>query len=342
MPVTLKQIADESRLSLMTVSCVLNGKGDLFRAETCAKVRQTADRLGYRRNSLAKAMRQGRFNSVALVLSDTFYKSALSQDYLSGIQAVLQQRDQHLIIAQLPDEKLIDDSFLPKILRESMSDGLLIHYVQDIPRQMVELLERHHVPAVWTNLRRETDCVHPDDRGASRMVTEHLLALGHRRIAYVDGTHVFDPNHARQDHYSAADRYQGYCQAMQQAGRQPQLLSDRVNQPAWRQAERMKEWLAAADRPTALVTYGSREAAAAVLAAAWLGLWVPKDLSIVTFMSSPLDVGRPITTALIPEREVGSQATRMLLEKIAEPAQLFPARAVEFTMSAAVSSVPPG
>jgi LacI family transcriptional regulator len=341
MAVTLKQIAERSGLSLMTISYVLNEKGHLFRPETRERVWEAAETLGYLPNSSARAMRQGRFNSVALVISDTYHRSVLSQQYLTGIQTILSNNGLHLTLSQLPDQKLTDERFLPKILRESMSDGMLIHYIQEIPPMMVELIERHHLPAVWTNVRRASDCVHPDDLGAGRMVTEHLVKLGHRRIAYVDGVHVFEPNHERQDHYSAADRYEGYCQVMREAGLTPRLLSERTNLPTSRIAELMVGWLSEPDRPTALVTYGSRETEATVLAAAWKGLAVPRDLSIVTFNNQPLDVGRPITTALIPERETGAEATKMLLRRIADPTRPAAPQALPFELSPCLSSLPP-
>jgi LacI family transcriptional regulator len=324
----------------MTVSCILNDKAHLFRPETCDKVRKTAARLGYRRNSVARAMRQGRFNSVALVTSDVYHKSTLTPGYLSGIHSVLGPGNQHLVVSQLPDKMFVDDEYLPEILREAMVDGLLLYYIQEIPPHMVELLEQCRLPAVWMNVRKEANCVHPDDLDAGRMVTRHLIELGHRRIAYVDGVHVFDPNHERQDHYSAADRYEGYCQVMREAGLTPRMLSQRVNLPTSRIAELMAGWLSEPQRPTALLTYGDRETQATLLASAWVGLRVPQDLSIVTFSPEPLDVGRPITTALIPTRKVGTEATRMLLDNIATPGQVSPARALPFTLTSPLSSIP--
>jgi LacI family transcriptional regulator len=251
------------------------------------------------------------------------------------------RHDMHLTLTELPDSNLTDEKFIPKILRESMSDGLIVHYFQDAPEQMLELIQRHHLPAVWTNVRRATDSVCPDDLQGGRLAAEHLLRLGHRRIAYVDSVHNFNPRSERQDHYSAAERFEGYSSAMRAAGLEPRLLSKRMNLPASAVTEFASSWLSSDDRPTAVVTYSPREAQGVVLAAARLGISIPRDLSIVTFEGQPVDIGVPITTALLPEREVGREAVRMLLEKIAEPERSFPSRALKIVLGPEQSSAPP-
>jgi len=133
MATTLKVIAEAAGVSIPVVSQVLNSKGQRFRPETRRRVRQAAERLGYRPNNSARAMATGRLGCAALVLSTQGYRSTLPAELLRGIDEELARHNMHLTIARLPDEKLTREGYVPKILREWLSDGLLINYTSDIP-----------------------------------------------------------------------------------------------------------------------------------------------------------------------------------------------------------------
>jgi DNA-binding LacI/PurR family transcriptional regulator len=194
MAVTIYQIAERVGLSPKTVSRILSGKAALHKPETRERVLQVATELGYRANSSARAMRRQRFGCVTLLLSNVRQRSVLPSAREDGIQAALGEHDLHLMVAPLPDAKLTDQGFVPRILREYGSDGLLVNYNTRIPPRMETLLDAHNLPSVWINVRRDSDCVYPDDLQAGRQAAERLLALGHRRIAFVDYT--------EQNHYS--------------------------------------------------------------------------------------------------------------------------------------------
>src|ERR1043165_3537917 len=280
MAVPLKRIAEHCGLSLQTVGAVLSGKADLFRPETVAKVQRAAAQLGYRPNSAAKAMRSGRFDSVALVLSDDPWRSTLFRPQLNGIDHALLAAGKHLIHALVPEQDLRERGQVPRIIGELMTDGLLINYNTGIPEALDQAITRHRLPAIWMNAKRADNCVFPDDEGAGRLATQHLLALGHRRIAYVDYCHATtQPD----QHYSAWDRQAGYEQAMRVAELRPRIVTSPHSIPSSRIPTAARAWLAAPDRPTAVVTYCEREAEPILYAAtALLGLQVPRDLSIVT------------------------------------------------------------
>ena len=222
MTVTLKRIAEHCGLSLQTVGAVLGSRAHLFRPETRERVLRAAAQLGYRRNSAAKAMRSGRFACAALVLSDNPWRSTLFREQVAGMDHALTAAGMHLAHALIPEHDLREHGRVPKILGELMADGLLINYTTGIPPALDRVMAKHHLPAIWMNVRRDRDCVHPDDEGAGRLATEHLLALGHRRIAYVDYCHATgQPD----QHYSAADRQTGYAAAMRAAGLAPRVIA---------------------------------------------------------------------------------------------------------------------
>lgn len=340
MAVTLKRIAEQCGLSLQTVGAVLGGKQALFRPETVARVKAAAEELGYRPNSAAKAMRSGRFGCAALVLSDDPWRSALFRPQLSGIDQALTAAGMHLVHALVPERDLRERGQVPKIIGELMADGLLINYNTGIPEALDQVISRHRLPAIWMNAKRARDCVHPDDEGAGRLATEHLLGLGHRRIAYVDYCHATEqPDH----HYSAGDRQAGYERAMRAAKLTPRVITTPRTLPSAQIPQAACAWLTAADRPTAVVTYCEREAEPILYAAvALLRLEVPRDLSIVAIADDPADhTGVTLATVLLPRYDLGRVAVELLLERIAAPKRALPARCLPVRLAAGTSTAAP-
>ncbi len=325
---TLQTIADRAGLSKNTVGRILRGELKGLRVDAtqrALRVRRLADQLGYRPNAIARAMSEGRFGCIALLLSTSTARSNLSMPLLAGIHDALAQRNLQLIVARLPDEQLTDDGFVPQILREMSCDGLLINYTDQIPGRMIELIEKSRQPVVWINVKRLCDCVHPDDIQIGRLATERLLERGHRRIAFVDRA-IGDANLVAV-HYSRHDRYEGYCQAMRSAGLEPWFIkrSDGRHEPS------LADLMARPDRPTALVAQGSLDEGQLAEATVRLGLEIPRDLAIISFSIGEWQHirGKPISHALVPFEEVGARAVSMLIEKMRQPQRELPAQAVE-------------
>ena len=340
MAITLKRIAEHCGLSLQTVGAVMSGKASLFRPETVAKVQAAAAELGYRPNSAAKAMRSGRFHSAALVLSDNPWRSTLFRPQITGMDRALLAAGMHLIHALIPEDDLRERGQVPKIIGELMADGLLINYNTGIPDALDQVITKHRLPAIWMNAKRAHDCVYPDDEGAGRLATEHLLKLGHRRIAYVDYCHATtQPD----QHYSACDRQAGYEQAMRAAKLTPRIITAPQSVPSAQIPQVARSWLLAKDRPTAVVTYCEREAEPILyVATALLGMSVPRDLGIVTISDEPADhTGVPLATVILPRYELGKVAVEMLLQRIASPKRSLPARALPVYLEAGASTASP-
>ncbi|HYG75209.1 MAG TPA: LacI family DNA-binding transcriptional regulator [Planctomycetota bacterium] len=203
---------------------------------------------------------------------------------------------------------------------------------------MIELIQEHGIPSVWINTQQKADCVFPDDLDASRSATETLLRLGHRRIAYADfGIGVGRPPH----HYSNVDRYEGYARAMRAANLPSRYVQGAEFIPLRERAAFAAHILSGDDRPSAFVTYNDTTALPILHAAACRGLSIPRDLSVITFFQERLDrTGISVSTMVIPWHEVGSTAARMLLDKIADPSQTFPPRALQFALEEGATLAP--
>ncbi len=341
MPVTLREIARESGVSATVASLVLNSKGQRFRPETRRRVLRVARKLHYRPNASARSVATGRFGCIALLLSTNRFYSNLPPSLLDGVQHELGRRDMHLTIAQLPDERLTSDGVVPKILREWFSDGLLINYHFHIPEQMIGLIRSHEVPSVWINAKMPADCVYPDDFGAGRHVAEHMIGLGHRRIAYVDYSH--GEASMAGAHYSAADRCAGYDRAMRQAGLAPRVIrGEGLSVPYVERQAYTAAWLGGDARPTAVISYGADGIGVVAVAAAAAGLDVPRDLTLATFSDRAEHfLGGTIATVLVPQFETGREAVRMLLRKIDEPGRALQSKKVAFEFDPGTTCAPP-
>jgi DNA-binding LacI/PurR family transcriptional regulator len=343
MAATLAEIARRTGLCKASVSQCLRPDGPrihLFRPETRELVRRVAEELGYRPNTAARATSYGRTGSVALVMSIKPLHSSLFVGLLCGIHDELQRRDQQLTMARLPDEDLNDSSRLPKIVREWCCDGMMINYTDAIPTAMRTVIAKNRIPAVWINSKQTKDCVRPDDEAAAAMLTRKLLELGHRRIAFVDFSHgELYP----EPHYSVNDRRLAYLTAMREAGVTPVIwrADGQTKLPGEERVAFAARRLRQDDRPTAIIGYSLNDMFPLHVAAAEVGLAIPRDLSIATFSATPYrNLNRPLSMMVLPEYRMGEAAVQMLMSKIEAPKSALKAQILPFDFDAGDSIAP--
>ena len=314
---TVADVARKVGKSQQLVSAVLNGGRSKSAAskKTRDLIEKAAEKLGYRPNSAARAVSTGRFNAVGLLLSTSTWKSNITGTMLNGINRSLAADDMHLMVSGFPDETLTDDTRLPKVLRHMLVDGLIVKYDCQMPPRMVELIRDCGLPIVWMNSKHEFDCVHPADFDAAERATQHLLALGHTRIAFAD----FSPRPVW-DHYSNSDRLAGYSRAMKSAGYAPCRLNDtQASVPLNDRIACATGFLSQkSNAPNAVVAAGTGDALPVIYAAALLGLRVPEDISVIVFEGQPVNsMGLKVSTMLIPEEQMGFASAEMLRKRIA-------------------------
>lgn len=328
---TMKDVALRADVHHSSVSVVLNGSSSSagVSGATRQRILDAAEELGYRRNVSAYTVRTGRFGNVALLLSVKRGHSYLPPTLLAGLQESLTQHDMTLTVCHVPDEMLVESSALPKILRERMCDGLIIDYNKDIPLPMVESIERHRIPAVWINSQQACDCVYPDDFEAGVQATQHLLDLGHRRIAYADfATPAADEP---TQHYSRQERREGYRATMRARSLEAIVWG---GEPFYRdQIDYCHRLLAVPNPPTAIIGYADWAMQGLSYAAAALGYRVPHDLSVVSFGPEQVEyMCNPLTMLIEPQEKIAQCATRMLIEKIDNSALSLEPKAIHFTL----------
>ena len=306
-----KDIAQLLGVDQKTVSRVFAESASVSE-DTRTRVMDAANKLGYRPNLGARAMRTGKFNTIVLLQAMSHMQSNLHTPLLQGIQDGLGEK--YLTLARIPDEKLQRGETLPTIMRELSSDGVLVNYDTNIPEKMIEQIEAQPLPVVWINSKQPHDCAHPDDEQGGKLATEHLLKLGHKKIGYTD----YHLKHSNFIHYSRTDRFKGYQKAMKAAGLETVELMPLSPVTAPEMAEFATREIRRVT-PTALVAYDPGEAAAFMWGARALNLITPRDLSVVSFGLHVPNIGLPLTIALNPMREVGRAAAELVLRKIEKP-----------------------
>jgi DNA-binding LacI/PurR family transcriptional regulator len=341
--VTIKDVAAHVNVHHSSVSVVLNGSrsNTIISHATRRRILEAAEELGYQRNGSAHTIRTGRFGNVGLLLSSKSNKSYLPPQLLAGMHDALAEADRTLIVCQLADEQLSDENVIPKILRERMCDGLLIDYTKTMPQAAVNSIQRHQLPAIWINSKREADCVYSDDFEAAEQAAKYLIKLGHRRIAYADfQNHLDKPQNYPQDHYSTLDRRWGYEAAMKEAGLEPIIWGwDPYGDD---EIAFCSDALRSPQRPTAVIGYSTIAIEGLGYALAALGYRVPDDLSVICFGPEQHKyMCTPATMLIEPQYEIAQIATRMILEKIESASESTTSQAVKFHLQEGKTTAPP-
>lgn len=313
MGVSMTDISRACGVSRQTVGCILNGQGNLFRHETQRKVWQTAERLGYRKNATARAMRLGRQNCIALLLG-RLKQTYLPEELLHSLNLAADRRNFHITLTELAGFDLSCLETAPKQLKEVLADGYLIDFTPAVPPQVLALVEQTRLPYLCLNTDQPVGSVFPDDRQGGRLATAHLLELGHRCIAFVS------LKHSGGQHYSDGERLAGYQDAMRAAGLSPRILVAPADLSPRQRIQTAAEFLAAAAPPEAIVAYSSPTAVALQIAAMTLSLDIPRDLSLVTIDDYPYFLtGLTFDTLLLPWPDVAEIGLEQLLRRVEEP-----------------------
>ena len=226
MPVTLQQIADQAGVTRSQVSRVLNGRYKENRpaiAKRAANIRKIAEDLGYRPNAAARSTSNGRFAQTAFVTCGDLGFDWFAPRLLHGIHQGLEQTGDRLIINEMSGEELATVESVPRLLRESAVDGMLVHVDNKLPGSIIETFDAQPVPAVLLNQKRRTRAVYPDALDGGRAAAHYLIDEGRRNIGFL----ALEPA-GPSPHFSRADRLAGLQGTLADAGLTPDHTLDGV------------------------------------------------------------------------------------------------------------------
>ncbi|MCI8855216.1 MAG: LacI family transcriptional regulator [Clostridiaceae bacterium] len=306
---TIKDIAKTAHVSTATVSRVLNTP-DAVSEERRRRVLQAIERLNYTPNALARELKTNRTGAVGILLPDitntftpTVIESFLQVMNRHGYNTLLciTNADPQLefeYIRMMNKKRVEGFVFLGSRCFSQQNDDFIEHIAQKLPVIATDYLDKPSVSHIMA-----------DEEQGAYLAARHLLALGHRRIAFLNG------DHTRYTTYYY--KQEGFFRAVHEMSADLSACSLVTVQPNYLGGyEAACQLFEQPERPTAVFTAGDQIAVGVYRAAQEHGLPIPEALSVIGFSGSPISMSvyPPMTTVSQFAQETGEQAARLMLE----------------------------
>lgn len=305
---TIADVAREAGVSLMTVSRVMNDKGDVS-YDTRQRVLAVVERMDYRPSGIARSLATQRTGTIGLVVPDI--SNPFFADIARGVADAAYLEDYSVFLCSSDEVPARELEFVAA-LEEKRVDGLIVCSSR-LAREDLTAAMAHHANVVLIN-RRAGDsgagAVLADDEAGARMIVEHFIRSGHRTIAFLAGPAAS---------YSGKARLSGYRSVLEACGEVCQADLVRYSAPT---ADGGAEAAAAllAQRPdiSAMFCYNDLVAVGALRCCTDLGAKVPQQIALAGFDDIAIAalVNPPLTTCRVPRYDIGVQANRLLLSQI--------------------------
>lgn len=303
--VTIKDIAQVAGVSPSTVSRALNDSA-LINEATKRRIRRIAKKLGYERNELARGLVKGSSGTVGVIIPDI--TNPFFAEITKGVEQVVRSRGFGLVLCTTEGVPSREQEYL-RLLRRKRVDGLIIASVT-VDDPYLKELQRARVPFVLVSRLSEkvaAPYVVVDDQAGGRLAVEHLVSLGHTKIAHIGGP---------ENVHSGRERMQAYREVLKERGiriRRDWAVFATFTQEAGYTVG--KVLLLGKERPTAIFAANDLIALGVMEAAEELGVRIPKDLSLVGYNNIAYAALPRIqlTTVAQPAHEMGEIAADYLL-----------------------------
>lgn len=305
MATTIKDVARESGVNISTVSRALNN-GYGVSPQTRDLVLAAANRLKYRPNGVARGLVTGRSHSMALILSDI--RNPFFAEVARGAADAARNGSCDLVLCNSDLDPVRQMEYVTSLL-EKRVDGILMNSVSALSPDEQKQLAECGVPIVLLNrsaASKAFSTVSADNEAGGVLAAEHLLELGHRKIAHLTGP---------RQHGNLSDRTRGFVQALLAA---PQPVAPIVLYGAFTfegGRELTTQLLEEHPDVTAIFAANDVMACGAVRAILDRGLGIPEDLSLIGFDNIQFSsiIHPPLTTIHQPKYEMGQAAVEILL-----------------------------
>jgi DNA-binding LacI/PurR family transcriptional regulator len=308
-PVSIKDVARAAQVSHPTVSRALRNS-PLVNSETAERIRQIADTMGYRANAVARGLvtrRTWTIGAVVTTIADPFIG-----EVVSGVEELANDKGYSVILANSNGDSERELRVV-RLFQERRVDGIVV-LSSRVGALYMPLLTELKVPIVLINSHHPDQFAHSviiDNLGGSTAAVQHLIQLGHRRIAYIG-----DQNGLQSD----TERFAGYRQALTLADYRfvPELVVHGSG-TAEGSLPAMKRLLALEEPPSAVFCYNDLTAVGALRAIRDKGLRVPEDISVIGFddLAIASFTDPPLTTVRQPKEEMGRMAIEILCNLLA-------------------------
>ncbi len=269
----LKEVAEIAQTSVATASRVMNNTGYISE-DTRARVLRAAQTLNYYPNLRAKELRQQRSHFIGLLipnLLNTYYTTLAD-----AISQLLADRGYQLLLSSTRDDPGIQETTLRQLIGQDVAGLIWVPAAPD--KKLLGYLVDQHIPAVAIVRKVEDnllDTIVFEDFDGSQAGTQHLIDLGHRRIAYIGGDIKFKSN---------MDRWQGFLKAIESAGLpvEDNLYKLGTLRATWG-AIAVEDLLRLTDPPTAIFVASNAIMAGVMRILQQNRVRVPEDISLICF-----------------------------------------------------------
>jgi LacI family transcriptional regulator len=311
--ITMKDIAEKLDVSTVTVSKALNDKEGVS-DELKERIKQMADEMGYRINSLAKSMKEGLSYNIGVIIAERYtgYDSFYLRFY-QQMTTVLEGHNYYGILHVLSAE---DENGLkqPKVYMDRKVDGLII--LGQVNKPYIELLQNIDIPIVFLDFYDEhenIDTITTDNFYSSYELTNYVIANGHKKIAFIGNIYATS---------SIQDRMLGYFRSLLEHKLQLRLdyiVTDRDDEGHFIDLE------LPGDMPTAFVCNCDQVAYNLIKLLKQKGYNVPEDISVVGFDNDIYStISEPqITTVEVNIFEMSKMAYQVIAKKIKNPDRVY-------------------
>jgi DNA-binding LacI/PurR family transcriptional regulator len=305
---TIDEIAGIAGVSKTTVSRVLNNKPDV-RPKTRDLIHNIIEAYGYQPNANAAAITKQKINHVGIILpysNDYIFSNPVYMDVIQGIYKGLDQKGYYLLLCYPYEKNYID------LFRQKRVDGFIMISASDEHKALLEMLINNNIPVVSCVSIEEGNVprVDVDNYQGGTAVTEYLISLGHKDIAFI----------WRKSNVSSKRRLEGYIDSMKSHSLavNEDLIITIESASTTIGYETTKTLLESESSFSAIIFNSDISAIRAIPAIQEKGLKVPEDISIVSFdniemsqYSSP-----PLTAIDMRANERGSIAAEMIIDLI--------------------------
>lgn len=307
MGVILKDVAREAGVSVMTVSRVMNNKEHIAE-ETRRRVLSVADRLGYRPNQYARSLVTHKTDFVGMVVPDI--GNPFFGDLVRAAEKVARGRGYSLLLGDTCGDFEVEEQYIDAF-RNRMCDALVL-VAPRVPDEIIRQVN-NDVPLVLVDRfidDPEITLVALDNRSGAESAVDHLISLGHERIAFIKGPENVPNSHLR---------YQGWRDALKKAG--SAVADELIYQGEFDRetgADAFEAFRTLDPPITAVFASNDLMAYGYVRAARNAGYEIPRDVSVVGFDDIFLSelMHPPLTTVRYPIVEMGTAAIECLLDSL--------------------------
>lgn len=333
-PITMKDVAQACGVSIITVSKAMRGRPDIG-AETRKRVLAKATELNYRPNLTARSLVTGRSRQVGVIVPTLLHP--FFAEVLEGLAATMKQGGYAVMISSSMEDSEAEDVAIEQLLGHRL-DGLIVASCSTSPKKFEQLKEQR-IPFVLIDRffpGFRADFVGVDDVAVGRIATEHLIAMGCKRIAHIRGL----------EFTTGVGRFEGYKQALLQHGikMDPSMVSPYMTADGkdWQKSYEAMRNLLSHRRPDGVFCYNDPIAIAAIDVALEAGLRIPKDIAFIGCDNLHFDASlkAPLSSVDHHSRQIGVRAARMLISRLKDKASGTPRHvALQPTLVVRASSV---